>query len=76
MKPRRKAAIRRLEFEALDAARSMESPYIKPKVTNPRALAILKLAGEYYRGERKPTPQVRAIAAAILKNANRLNSRS
>jgi hypothetical protein len=71
---KREAIIRQLEWEALDAARSLESPYIRPKVTNPRALAILKLAGEYYRGEKTPSPMVRAIAQRILENARRINN--
>jgi hypothetical protein len=63
---------RRLKYEALVAARTLDHPEIKPPTTNPRVLAILKLAGQYYRGERAPTPHVRAIADAILANVRRM----
>jgi hypothetical protein len=71
---KREVAIRKLELEALEAARSLEHPDIRPPITNPRVLAILKLAGEYYRGERTPSPAVRAIAHAILAHANRIRA--
>jgi len=63
---------RRLKAEALQAARTLEHPEIRPPTTNPRVLAILKLAGEYYRGERVPRPHVRAMARAILANVRRM----
>jgi hypothetical protein len=69
----REAIIRRLEREALAAARTLEHPDIKLPIANPKVIEILKLAGEYYRGERKPTPQVRAIANAILAGIRRIN---
>jgi hypothetical protein len=73
---KREVIIRELELQALEAAHSLENPNIRPPTTNPRVLAILKLAGEYYRGEKQPSPQVRAIARRILENARRINSRS
>jgi len=73
---KRQAIISQLEYEALEAALSLERRDIKPPTNNPRVLAILKLAGEYYRGEKQPSPRVRAIAQRILANARRItNSR-
>jgi hypothetical protein len=73
---KREAIIRRLEADALAAAFSLEKPNsIPPSVTDPKVREILKIAGEYYRGERVPTPQVRAIANAILANVRRINNR-
>jgi hypothetical protein len=70
---KREVIIRRLECEALQAAGMLEHPNNIPVTLNPRLRAFLKLAGEFYRGEREPTPQVRAIAQAILANARRIN---
>jgi hypothetical protein len=36
-----------------------------------RARKILKVAAEFYAGERTPTAQVRAIASAITREAER-----
>jgi hypothetical protein len=69
---KREVIIRRLECEALAAARMLEHPDNIPSVINPRLRAFLKLASEFYRGERQPTPQVRAMARAILANARRI----
>src|SRR5262245_39311805 len=60
--------------DVLAAARSLEHPDIQPPTTNPRVRAILRCAGEYFRGERIPSPEARAAAAAILENVRR-NSR-
>lgn len=70
---KREVIIRKLECEAFAAARMLEHPDNIPTTINPRLRAILKLAGEYYRGERMPTPQVRAIADAILAHVRRIN---
>jgi hypothetical protein len=65
---RREATIRRLECEALTAARSLERRDSRPPITNPRVLAVLKLAGEFFRGERIPSQYTRTMARVILAN--------
>jgi hypothetical protein len=62
--------------DALAAARSLEHPDIPPPTKNPRARAILRLAGAYFRGECMPSPETRAAAAAILDSVRRRHSRS
>jgi len=73
---KREVVIRQLELDALTAAYSLDHPEIRPPTNNPRVLAILKLAGEFYRGEKQPTPYVRAMARRILENARRINNRN
>ena len=62
--------------DALAAARSLEHPDIPPPTKNPRVRAILALAGEFFRGERIPSAETRAAAAAIFENVRRRHSRS
>jgi hypothetical protein len=73
---KREAIIKQLAFDALTAVYSLDHPKIRPPTNDPRVLKILKLAGEYYRGERTPSPYVQAMARRILDNAQRINNSS
>jgi len=75
---RREVIVRRLACEALEAAIALERRpgWVPPLARdNPVARRILEIAGEYYRGERTPTPRVRAIARRIIEDAERAERR-
>jgi hypothetical protein len=59
---------------ALDHVRRRAHPPLN-RSRRRRARKILKVAAEFYAGKRVPTPQVRAIASAITKKAERVDSR-
>jgi hypothetical protein len=59
---------------ALDHMRRRAHPPLN-RARRRRARKILKVAAEFYAGERVPTPQVRAIARVITREAERASRR-